>query len=253
MKIKNQACTRCDYACYGASALNKHVKAVHDKIKDFTCTICAYATSCSSHLKRHLSQTHDIGKHPCDYCSRNRNTSISFSHPNTPNLKSKICRECFKKATGKESRAEERVSAFLDKIVELKPFLIGTDDSFKTMGGCSLKRPDKLYISEKVAIWFECDEHQHQRTSSTYTCEERRISDAYDEFDGQKLIVIRWNPDKYKCTGGMKCRSERLRELANLVKEILDDPPIDPIYIYYMFYNRDNPQLSRRIPHTLIF
>jgi hypothetical protein len=145
------------------------------------------------------------------------------------------------------------MSEFLDKIKEIYPFLVGSDKSFKSMGGCSLKRPDKLYISSDIVLWIECDEDQHTSSSHDYACDEKRISDCYDEFDGKQLIVIRWNPDKYIPDEGTKLNfSKRLAALKEQILKVIKSPPDNKIFIYYMFYDEDNPLLSKNLPYLII-
>lgn len=200
-------------------------------------------------LKRHKENIHDIGNHLCDICTYNRNSSIVWADQYKNKLK--ICRVCYNKVTGKDSRKELKMSDFLDNITEIKPFLIGSDKSFRSMGGCSYKRPDKLYISKDTAIIVECDEHQHIGNDS-YICDEKRISDCFDEFNGQKLIVIRWNPDTYKSSKKLTIE-ERLIKLKELILEVLINPPEELIFIYYMFYDQDNDLIAKNIPNKLIF
>ena len=50
----------------------------------------------------------------------------------------------------------------------------------RTLGGCSLKRPDKLYASSDLVEVDECDEHQHKRENGDYTCDEKRLTELYE-------------------------------------------------------------------------
>jgi len=168
---------------------------------------------------------------------------------------SKICRNCFNKITGKTSRVEIQMSNYLDKIAEIRPFLVSSDNSFISIGGCQRYRPDKLYMSNDIILHIECDEHQHKWKNGSYVCDEKRISDCYDEFPGKKYVIIRWNPHKYKSPHGNKKynRSQRLNKLNDLIKNILKNPPDELIYIYYMFYDKDNHRLARNIKYELIY
>ena len=163
-----------------------------------------------------------------------------------------MCRKCYNKTTGKSSRAEVQMSDYLDNINKLKPYLVGSDQSFRSMGGCQKYRPDKLYIGKDLVLIVECDEHQHKYNNGTYECDEKRISDCYDEFPGKKLVVIRWNPDHYNFSN-KKDRNERLMILENTINDILMNSPKEMIYIYYLFYDKDNPRLSQNIKHKLIY
>jgi len=206
-------------------------------------------------FNRHLSLAHDIGDHQCEFCLKNTNSCISYKNPKQKTSHD-ICRKCYNKVTGKHSRAEEQMSDFLNQDPTLKPFLLGSDKSFKSMGGCLSYRPDKLYASDNIVIHIECDEHQHQNQNGSYQCEDKRISTCYNEFVGKKYIVIRWNPDHYKRPDDIKTldnRQKRLQKLSNLIHKILENPPNDLIYIYYMYYNKTNPQISSNFPHDLLY
>jgi len=115
-----------------------------------------------------------------------------------------------------------------------------------------------LYVGvDKVEI-DECDEHQHKRKNGNYSCDEKRISDIYDEdgINGKDLVVIRWNPDNYKVPSGYtkKNRQERLELMVKLKKKLREKKIMeDKIHIYYMFYDIDNPRLSKSIPYTMIY
>ena len=84
--------------------------------------------------------------------------------------------------------------------------------------------------------------------------DEKRISDCYDEFIGKKYVVIRWNPDNYKASNKKKFnRKKRLEILGKLIKKILKNPPEEMIYIYYLFYDRDNPRIVKNINYKLVY
>ena len=157
---------------------------------------CDFKCKNNSHLKEHKEFVHDIGKHKCDFCLNHRNSHIEYEDSNK--VKSSICRKCYQKVTGKKSRAEKIWSDYLDEHFGTE-YLLGSDKSLKSMGGCTLKRPDKLYASPDTIFLCECDEHQHLYENGTYQCDEKRITDIYNtNFVTKQMIVIRWNPDSYK-------------------------------------------------------
>ena len=243
----------CSYKAKRAGDLIKHKASIHDiGVVWHVCdqANCNYKAKHANHLKRHLSAMHDIGQHTCAYCMGNRNSSIPFESTN--GVVSNICRACYNKATGKNSRVEKQWSDYLDEHIGTQ-YLIGSDRSMRGIGGCQLYRPDKLYASPELVIIGECDEHQHAYNSGDYTCDEKRISDLYDEFDGTQLVVIRWNPDSYKPPSGtIKTRQERLDKMVEVFRSALHGPPEDMIHILYLYFDAENPRLSQSIPHTLI-
>ena len=44
-----------------------------------------------------------------------------------------------------------------------------------------------------------------------------------------------------------------IMKLFKLIKKVQSEIQEDQIFIYYMFYNEDNPLLSRNIKHKLIY
>lgn len=114
--------------------LKSHLSCIHDiGVTWYHCQEeeCQEKFKQKSNLKTHLSSTHDIGKHHYPSCLRNKNSRIEYN-------KTVICRDCYKKATGKESRYETQMSNYLDKIDWLRPYLIGSDKSLKSIDGCTL-------------------------------------------------------------------------------------------------------------------
>jgi len=244
----------CSYKAKQAVHLKQHLSDVHDiGVVWHVCDQpnCSYKSKKAVHLKRHLSSMHDIGQHTCAYCMGNRNSSIPFEGTN--GVVSNICRGCYNKATGKNSRAEKQWSDYLDEHIGTA-HLLASDRSMRGIGGCQLYRPDKLYASPELVVIAECDEHQHAYNCGDYTCDEKRISDLFDEFDGTQLVVIRWNPDSYKpASGAKKTKQERLDKMVEVFRSVLQSPPEDMIHIFYLYFDANNPRLSVHLPHTLIY
>ena len=226
-------CEHCDFECKNKSHLLRHMTNIHNiNVNWKECEYCDYKCKQGSDLKKHVSNIHDIGDHECGFCLRNRNSSIVYRDTEGSH---NICRDCFKKVTGKESRVEEIWSDYLDENFG-KEFLTSSD---KRVYGekCQLYRPDKLYASPKMIIHKECDEHQHRYNNGSYTCDEKRISDIYDEFKTKhSYVVTRWNPHNYKVPEGKKKldRNSRLKldlyvteELRKITKKIAS-------YIYHL-------------------
>jgi len=237
-----------------SSNLKQHTSHIHGiDVTWHHCNIdeCKEKFKHAGTLKTHKSNIHDIGTHTCEFCCYNRNSHISYADHTGIH---KICRKCYKKATGKESRIEHIWSDYIDRELGTE-FLSSSDRSLKSNGGCSSYRPDKLYIGVTRVELDECDEYQHKRNNGNYSCDEKRISDMYDEFDGNDLVVIRWNPDSYKVPTGYtkKNRQERLYLFVELKKKLRTKKQADRIHIYYMFYDIDNPRISTSLPYTMIY
>jgi hypothetical protein len=246
----------CDFESHREKNLDRHKNEVHGNIERFACTECREdGSACNAtftrrdNVSRHIKNFHDIGDNTCDICVKNTHSRIEYK-------KQHICNKCYLKRTGKKSRVEFTWSNYVDKHFG-KEFLAGSDKSLKSMGGCQRYRPDKLYVGKDIVVIMECDEKQHKWANSTYSCDEKRISDIYNETGiiGKKLVVIRWNPHKYKVPDTYTTISgnDRMKMMVSLTKYVLANPPKEMIHIYYMFYDNDNPLLSQNIPHTLIY
>ncbi len=212
---------------------------------------CFFVAECSAKLKYHLSLKHDEGDKICDYCKRNMYTVIEHTDKNTGEVK--ICRECYNKATGKEFKKEKQMSDYLDKHFG-KEFLIVSDSKVKGET-CQTYRPDKLYADPQTIIHVECDEDEHRNRNGSYKCDEKRISDIYDEFPGKQYIVIRWNPDGFKAPEGKKklLRKDRLELLLKCMKHVQSKKFDTKIIIIYMFYSKDNPNVAQNIKKYFVY
>ena len=66
----------------------------------------------------------------------------------------------------------------------------------KTVGGCSLRRPD-VYIDKYTHVLIiECDENQHSGKEYT-NCDTKRTMEIFQDFGNRPLVYIRFNPDSY--------------------------------------------------------
>lgn len=243
-------CEYCNNEFKDKTTLKAHLAFTHDiGVFWHNCEICDDKFKSNSHLKRHIQFVHDIGDHECDFCAHNRNSKIDYTdHCGTHT----ICRECFKKVTGKSSRIEIKWSDYLDENLGTIG-LISSDKSLKSIGGCSLYRPDKLYLFQDTVELAECDENQH--SGSSYSCDERRLSEIYEEegIVGKFMYVIRWNPDSYFPKDNIKKKQkERFEIYVALVKKLRLLQHLDTIHIYYLFYSLDNENISQNLPFTHI-
>ena len=255
--LKCNICTN-NNKLYSRVSLKHHQAHVHGiNTKLFKCLECEKNNiittfKCKSNLTKHLSSLHDIGSNECQFCIKNKNSSIEYENKYG---KFKICRVCYKKETGRSSRIEHEASDYIDKHFG-SDYLNGNDKTLKSLGGCELLRPDKLYIDINYVLLIEIDEKQH-RNKSNYSCEESRISKIYDEpgINGKNMIVIRWNPDPYKVPENYTKfnKNERLELIVKLMRLVTKHDFDDKIHIFYMFYNKDNDQIVKNIPYTLIY
>lgn len=239
-------CENCDHKCKSKGDLKKHYQDVHNRnIKWLRCPIenCKSKFKHSSHLNSHLQNVHDVGKETCDYCHGNCFKRTVYVDINIGKVK--ICRGCFHKVTGKDSRAEEQAAKIIEKS-KFSPYVILKDKILYNDVCNTKRRPDLLLSSGNLHIIFECDEKQHKYYNPS--CEWGRMDEIIDEFKTGKIIFVRWNPDHYTPPkeNHRKNREERLKTIIDLLEEITTDPPPNPISIYYMFYDASNPVIAKR-------
>ncbi|AII17165.1 putative zinc finger domain containing protein [Aureococcus anophagefferens virus] len=243
-------CEICDDGFKKASTLKKHKQNVHDiDVVWHYCEICNEGFKQADNLKRHKKLVHDIGDNECAFCIENRYSKISYTdHCGTH----EICSKCFYKVTGKSSRIEIIWSDYLDEKLGTNALVLN-DKNLKSIGGCTLYRPDKLYLFEDTVELAECDENQH--SGNNYQCEDTRISDIYNEegICGKFMYLIRFNPDKYFPNDlVIKRQLERFEIYVALVTKLRRLQHLDKIHIYYLFYDEDNDNISQEYPFTHI-
>lgn len=239
--VKWYNCTLCEYKSKENGHLKKHTQNRHNiGVIWKRCDICDYKCKQNNQLKRHLSLVHDIGDLECKICLKMVYSLTSLTDGQGTY---KMCRKCYNKITGKDSRVETIMSKYLDSKFGTE-YLIASDN--RIYGDkCQSYRPDKLYASPDRIIHIECDEQQHKGRYE-YSCEEKRISEIYDEFCGKNYIIIRWNPDNYIPVVGMKLtRKERLQLLLDVMKFARTMIVPNKIIVIYMHYDYDNSVICK--------
>jgi hypothetical protein len=122
----------------------------------------------------------------------------------------------------------------------------------KITGGCSSRRPDLMYDCLSHWICVENDENQHHDYDNT--CELQRLNDLYTDMGDRKMVLIRFNCDKYtnsdktcnslfkiqQKTGTLVIRNKkefgiRITELYKTILKHIIEVPDDNIieYLYY--------------------
>ena len=237
-------CKHCDKRFKTAGDLKEHKANVHDiDVVWHDCEHCDKRFKKAGDLKRHMAAVHDIGPYTCDICM---GACGSVSEFDTPHGSFHACRTCYKKETGCRTRKELRMRNYLLENEDLKHLLPWLQRLDSVIGGnaCTRYRPDALYVGTDLWIQVECDEHQHN--GHNYSCEQRRISEIFEETDGKPLIVIRWNPDNTKTH--KTSFNKRLESLRDTILEVSKVKPKDPIEVLYMFYERDNDNICKDFP-----
>ena len=131
-----------------------------------------------------------------------------------------------------------------------KEFRLCSDNQ---VNSCNRSRPDGLWASNDLVLHWELDEHQH--SGKSYSCEEKRISELYDQFSGKQYIVVRVNPHTYTHPA-RKAKpdwEERKELMLNVMKACLTKKWDTKIHVVYMFYSETNGNITQRISKTMLY
>ena len=230
--------------------LKRHMVYDHHVVEEwFPCPapLCCYTAKTKELLKGHKETVHNMGDKVCDFGGENCYRIVKYSDSQGNH---KICHKCYLKVTGHRSRAERSMVQCLKALYD-QPMIM-TNSKVKG-DACLNYRPDVMYAGDSRVVHVECDEKQHK--GRAYTCDEKRMSDIYDEYVGKTVVWIRWNPDSYIPPRGtkQKSRSERLLSLVDTLKDLEQRVMETKMHIIYMFYNEDNTHITQNISHELMY
>jgi hypothetical protein len=247
-EFRPHPCEHCGKQFKSVWDTTKHAR-IHVDARTHKCEQCDSAFKRADTLATHMERIHDVGPHRCDYCLGNRNSRNALEDGAVH-----VCRQCYRRATGFGSLAEKEWAEYADIHLGTEG-LISSDQALSSLGGCTTRRPDRLYGGPDLVELHEHDGTQH----GSYTCEEKRITEIYDEpsISGKVMVVFRFNPDGYTTAYGEAklTISERLEVYISLVKRVraetrnADTPRI---FVYYLFYSHDNPLIVKNIAHAFV-
>ena len=240
-------CTECPMTCRSAVKLERHMRT-HTGEKPHKCELCSFKCARSNGLTSHKGHVHDIGNEECTICWDDCYRPRSWIDEATK-VEVKCCRTCYKKKTGKDIRVEQEWSDFLDEHFD-KEFRLCSDNQ---VNSCNKSRPDGLWASNDLVLHWELDEYQH--SGKNYSCEEKRISELYDQFPGKQYVVVRVNPHGYthparKAKPG---KEERKELMLNVMKACLTKKWDTKIHVVYLCYSETNPNITQRISKTMLY
>jgi hypothetical protein len=240
-------CTVCPTTWTSQNKLDRHM-CTHTGEKPHKCELCPYKCVQNSGLTKHKGRIHDIGNEECTFCWDNCYRPRSWIDAATKE-EVKCCRTCYKKKTGKDIRFEQEWSDFLDEHFD-KEFRLCSDNQ---VNSCNRSRPDGLWASNDLVLHWELDEHQH--SGKSYSCEEKRISELYDQFPGKQYVVVRVNPHTYTHPAGKAKpdKKERKELMLKVMKACLTKKWETKIHVVYMFYSETNGNITQRISKTMLY
>lgn len=250
-KVRLWACSVCDQWFKRKHDRNTHEKT-HDGNHDHLCQHCNMPFTRKHDLKRHI-----VKQHQPNYCSGCKSfiAGQKMTHTQKDGTVVLLCPTCYHDRTGHEVRVELQWRTYLNLHLGEEHLLL-CDQPMKRFGGTSNFKPDRLSRYGNTTLLEECDEHQHENTRNYKDEEGRMLTIMKDPMlAGTTLIVIRWNPHAYTPPEGQSRlgRAARLETHVALVRHLLTQPPTAPITIYYLFYDANNPQICRHLPHHLLY
>ena len=245
----------CDKKFKQKCILKQHKVDIHHiGVTWHQCHLCDYKCKHKSDLKRHLTSVENIGNKTCQRCYKE---NLGVVKPYGMNeMYIDMCDDCAID-TKQKKRIEERYAHYLKKHYDFPC----RNDVIVRGDACTRYRPDIIYEGPKRILHIEIDEHQHQNKSGNYSCDEKRISDLYDEFQTpvpDHYIVIRLNTDSYQTETKYyqvdrdKVFKKRAKILLKLMKKIQDNPPESKICIYYLYYSYDSNRIAKNIPYVML-
>jgi very-short-patch-repair endonuclease len=129
---------------------------------------------------------------------------------------------------------ELEVARFLEK-----NSLYASSHDLRIPCDCSNRRPDLIFPgqSESFYVVVEVDENQHKDRQKS--CEEARMVEIYNSFGGAGVLFIRYNPDSYTDSEGIRRKQSKAdkKHLVDTLKQVLLFKPFSGIKVLYMYYD----------------
>jgi len=253
-------CSKCDYASLDRSTFRRHEEIHNERNSNMqTCPIkyCSYSSPYNFNMKQHLCVIHDIGPYQCELCTGKCAKLTQWKDPSTQKEYG-VCRKCYHKVTGHKTKVEKQIVDWLHE--HFKHPMVVQDK--RVMGDACLKyRPDIMYScgETKLVIFIEIDEHQHKYGNGSYECDEKRMSDLYDETPGSLVVFIRFNPHTYKLPQGlaMLFAEDRRKLLLSTINHIIENQKVladtSMLHAIYICYDVDNPFIAKKIPTKVVY
>ncbi len=252
--IKHKTCI--ELGCKTRTSYGNHIVGkVHcanhfDKKTEWKVTVCT-TKGCKS-----IACFSENGNYPyskCEIHSSNLKSSLT-GKCNSCNLSDLLLDEegkCLLACTKLHSEYIKKTEEAMNSLFEQQKFVYTRDKMIED--GCSRRRPDFVFNLGSVILIVENDENQHK--SRTCECEQTRMIQIHQEFNGLPVHFIRFNPDRYECLNKSEDQTpliERHKHLVHIIKKIVRNPDkfvhanknLTVTYLYYDKYNRNDPILN---------
>ncbi len=125
----------------------------------------------------------------------------------------------------------------------------------QVVGGCSRRRPDIAVDVLTHVVIVECDEDGHD-TEDYCSCENKRMMQLFQDYGNRPIVFIRFNPDAYTNSVGVRISScftrtptglvkltkektwnDRLRVLKERVKLYIEVIPSQEVTVEHLYYD----------------
>ncbi len=151
--------------------------------------------------------------------------------------KGMLCDGCTKFSEDGKTVKKKMKELAIKTLLEENKISVESHDSV-IKGSCSTLRPDFLIPSFWGHIVLEIDEHQHNRKSYPCECEIQRMKRIYFDIGTEKVLYIRYNPDKYVPSHGKEfLESMRHDYLISKIEEYMQKEPAQACTVMYFFYD----------------
>jgi hypothetical protein len=181
-----------------------------------------YPLRCEDHK---LDEDSDVIRRPCDNCKQ----EYYLKNGN-------LCEYCHMFHVEKVNKKKE---------VAVKEMLDAREIEYQTWDkipkdSCLRYRPDFVLDMGTHIVILEVDENQHN--SYERECETARMMNICQDFGGMYVCFVRYNPDGYKNSEGIKvkCMKGRENRLITLLGNLREHPPKHQYSAIYLYYNGDD-------------
>ena len=249
---------------YECTICSKTRMCVH-KIRKIHCKVCSPKSFCPHGTRKRRCIKckgsaiciHEIIKYKCVICTPKKACQNCFSIYIDNRSKYKPhCFNCYcvlnpeKEIVRRYKIKETYLQQYIKE--EFKEYIDDKKITFdkQIASGCSKRRPDIRIECLTHSIIVECDENQH----SGYSCENKRTMELFQDLGNRPLVIIRFNPDKYKINGKsikscfeetsdhklIPIKIEWYRRLSLLKTQIIrhvNNIPIKEVLLEHLFYD----------------
>jgi hypothetical protein len=180
-KLQKAFCNQC-----GGNAFCQH------NLQKAFCVECGGSALCKHNTQKYRCYLCSFSKHSENWCALCKQTYVRG------NAQYPYCLACYcflhpdEDLPRRFMQKQNYVHKFLQANLQL-PADVELVHNRQIDKGCSRRRPDWLIDKFLFSIIIECDENDHV----SYSCENKRVMEIFEDLGNRPLIIIRFNPDQY--------------------------------------------------------